>query len=291
MAYPKDIVQPLIDLNLEAALKDINIPPRPLILERIISETQKGEPDLNYLTRIVSADMAVSAGLIKMANSPFFSTLRRVQTIREALMVLGLLAASRAIACISFRQSFPATPAMERFWDSSAKIARLSGWLAQSFTSNALSADDAYTFGLFRDCGIPVMLIKQPLYKDILIKANEEPVAEFTAVEQKFLPTNHTVVGSMMAKSWWLNDETTLSILHHHSLAALDPLTSSIPVDSRYRIALAQLAEYLLQKQTTLCLTREWDKLGAASLDLLGLNEDDLKEITEYSKSVIEADF
>ncbi len=291
MAHPKDLVQPLIDLNLEAALQDINIPPRPLILERIITETQKDEPDLNFLTRIISADMAVSAGLIKMANSPFFSTRRRVQTIKEALMVLGLLAASRAIACISFRHSFPVTPTMERFWDSSAKIARLSGWLAQSFTSNTLSADDAYTFGLFRDCGIPVMLIKQPLYQDILVKANEEPVAEFTAIEQKFLPTNHTVVGNMMAKSWWLNDETTLSILHHHSLAALDPISSPIPVGSRYRIAVAQLAEHLLQRQTTLCHTREWGKLGAASLNVLGLNEGELKEISEYSRSVVEADF
>ena len=291
MAHPKDLVQPLIDINLEAALQDINIPSCPAILKHIITETQKDEPDLNLLTRLISSDLAVAAGLIKIANSPFFSTQRRVQTIREALMVLGLLAVSRAVACISFRQAFPVTPIMVRFWDSSAKIARLSGWLAQSFTSNVLPADDAYTFGLFRDCGIPVMLVKQPQYQDILVKANMEPVAEFTAIEQMYLPTNHTVVGSMMARSWWLNDEITLSILHHHNRASLDPLSSIIPIACRYRIAVAQLAEHLLQKQTTLCNTKEWGKLGTSCLNVLGLKEEELKEISGYSRSVIDADF
>jgi len=291
MAHPKDIVQPLIDINLDVALQDINIPPRPVILERIIAETNKSDPDLNSLTRLISSDMAVAAGLIKISNSPFFSTQRRVQTIKEALMVLGLLAASRAVACISFRHAFPETPVMERFWDSSAKIARLSGWLAQSFASNVLEADEAYTFGLFRDCGIPLMLIRQPQYQDILEKANKEPEASFTSVEEKYLPTNHAVVGSMMARSWWLNDETTLSILHHHNLEALDPASSSLPAANRYRIAIAQLAEHLLQRQTTLCNTREWDKLSSACLNVLGLKEEELQEIAEYSRAVINADF
>lgn len=291
MAYPKDIIQPLIDLNLEAALQDINIPPRPTILENIISETRKDDPDLNFLTRLISSDMAVSAGLIKISNSPFFSTQRRVQTIKEALMVLGLLTASRAVACISFRHAFPETPVMERFWDSSAKIARLSGWLAQSFASNVLGADEAYTFGLFRDCGIPLMLARQPQYQDILEKANKEPEVSFTSVEEMYIPTNHAVVGSMMARSWWLNDETTLSILHHHSLEALDPVSSSLSAGNRHRIAIAQLAEHLLQRQTTLCNTKEWGKLGSACLNVLGLKEEELKEISEYSRTVIEADF
>ncbi|MDH4283814.1 MAG: HDOD domain-containing protein [Gallionellaceae bacterium] len=291
MAYPKDIVQPLIDINLEAALQDINIPPRPAILEHIIAETRKSDPDLNFLTRLISSDMAVSAGLIKISNSPFFSTQRRVQTIKEALMVLGLLTASRAVACISFRHAFPETPVMERFWDSSAKIARLSGWLAQSFASNVLETDEAYTFGLFRDCGIPLMLVRQPQYQDVLERANKEPDASFTSVEEMFLPTNHAVVGSMMARSWWLNDETTLSILHHHNLGVLDPATSPLSIGNRYRIAIAQLAEHLLQRQTTLCNTREWNKLGSACLNVLGLKEEELNEISEYSMTVIDADF
>lgn len=290
MAYTKDLAQPLNDTNLDSALQDISIPPRPLTLERIIKEAKKDEPDLNLLTRLISSDLAVSAGLIKIANSPFFGVQRRVQTIKEALMVLGLLATCRAVACISFRQAFPATPALERFWDSSAKIARLAGWLAQSFTSNTLQADDAYTFALFRDCGIPILLIKQPDYETILAKANEDPVIEFTLVEEMYLPTNHAVVGNLMAQSWWLNDEICLSILHHHNVMALDSPFFPVSIGSRHRIAIAQLSEYLLQKHTSRCGTKEWEKLGPSCLNILGIQAEDLEEIAEYAKPIIEAD-
>lgn len=277
-----------IETQLESSLYKIGIPPRPAILDRIHEQMQKDEPDFNQLTHIISADVALSASLINITNSPYFGFRGRVHSTREALMVLGLNVTSKAIAGIIMRRAFPQSPHLERFWDASARIARLSGWLAQRVTR--LHADDTYTYGLFRDCGIPILLSRYPEYTDILKTANLDAIRNFTEIEDQQLPTNHAVVGYVMAQSWWLPDETVLSIRHHHNVEMLNAPTIPPSMNSRQMIAVAQLAEHLLQQHSGLSMTQEWVKLGAACLHLLKLDETDVKELLSDAIPVIDVE-
>ena len=279
-----------IDTLMEGALKDIAIPPRPAILERISSEMLKDEPDYKRLANIISADVALSAGLIKTANSPFFGYRIRARTINEALMLLGLDVASRVLAGLILRQVFPSSLHLDRFWDSSARIARVSGWLARRVGNHKLRPDDAYTFGLFRDCGIPVLMMRFPEYREILARANSEEKLGFTAIEEAQLPTNHAIVGYSLAHSWWLPEEIYLGIRYHHDAAILATPALTPPLTSRYRIAISQFAEYLVQRQTGLSHTLEWPKLGEACLKLLDIGEDDIEEIVAEAVPVIAAE-
>ncbi len=277
-----------IETQLESSLYKIGIPPRPAILDRIHEQMQKDEPDFNQLTHIISADVALSASLINITNSPYFGFRGRVHSTREALMVLGLNVTSKAIAGIIMRRAFPQSPHLERFWDASARIARLSGWLAQRVTR--LHADDTYTYGLFRDCGIPILLSRYPEYTDILKTANLDAIRNFTEIEDQQLPTNHAVVGYVMAQSWWLPDETVLSIRHHHNVEMLNAPTIPPSMSCRQMIAVAQLAEHLLQQHSGLSTTQEWVKLGAACLHLLKLDETDVKELLSDAIPVIDVE-
>jgi HD-like signal output (HDOD) protein len=279
-----------VDALLESSLKDIGIPPRPAILERISSEMLKDEPDFKRLANVIGADVSLAAGLIKTANSPFFGTRGRVRSVNEALVMLGLDVASRAIAGIILRKVFPASLHLERFWDASARIARLSGWLAKQVGRNKLRQDDAYTFGLFRDCGIPVLLMRFPGYGRVLAAANAEERQGFTAIEDAQLPTNHAMVGCLLAQSWWLPEETCLAIRHHHDVAVIETPSITPPLTSRYRIAMAQLAEHLVQRHSGLSHTNEWPKLGAACLRLLEIDESQVDAIFAESVPILDAE-
>jgi HD-like signal output (HDOD) protein len=281
---------PPIDALLESSLKDIGIPPRPAILERISAEMLKEEPDFKRLANVISADVSLAASLIKTANSPFFGSRSRVRSVNEALTMLGLDIASRAIAGIILRKVFPTSLHLERFWDASARIARLSGWLAQYLGNNKLRPEDAYTFGLFRDCGIPVLLMRFPGYDRILADANQEGQQSFTAIEDAQLPTNHAMVGCLLAQSWWLPEETCLAIRHHHDVTIIGTPSISPPLTSRYRIAMAQLAEHLVQRHSGLSHTHEWPKLGTACLRLLDIGESEVDGILADSVRVMEAE-
>ncbi|MBK7765862.1 MAG: HDOD domain-containing protein [Sulfuritalea sp.] len=279
-----------LDSLMEGSLRDIGIPPRPAILERISSEMLREEPDYKRLATIIGADVALSAGLIKTANSPFFGYRIRARTINEALMLLGLDVASRALAGIILRRVFPNSLHLERFWDASARIARVSGWLARRVGNHKLRPDDAYTFGLFRDCGIPVLMMRFPEYRGILARANSEEELGFTAIEEAQLPTNHAIVGCMLAHSWWLPEEIYLAIRYHHDSAVIATPSITPPLTSRYRIAISQFAEHLVQRHTGLSHTHEWPKLGEACLKLLDIAEDDIEDILAEAVPVIAAE-
>jgi len=265
---------------LDASLRDIGIPPRPQVLDRIQHEMQQETPDFNRLANHISSDVSLAAGLIKTANSPYFGFRTRARTVSQALMMLGLDLSARAVAGLILRKVFGTGPAMERFWDSSARIARVSGWLAQQFERrDGVAPEDAYTFGLFRDCGIPILLRRFPTYAETLRLANNDPKRSFTEVESERHPTHHTLVGSMLAQSWWMPEETCLAIRHHHESAAIRRPGNGQPGATARMIALTQLAELCVQHATHRAQTHEWDKLGEACLDRLQLLEIEIPEL------------
>ncbi len=279
-----NIVQPdseptAVDNLFERSLIDIGIPPCPLILNTFMAEARRDDTDFHDLESILRNDVGLSAGLIKTANSPFFGLRQPVRSVHSALSILGLKASACAVAGIVLRNAFPKAQNLERFWDGSARISRLSGWLALRLDIRGLRADDAYTFGLFRDCGIAVLISHVPDYQKLLGVANAETERSFVAVEQAAIQTNHAAVGSLMAKSWWLPEEISLAIASHHDAQALGSDESALPPASRRLIATAQISEYIVQRRHRLSLTQEWPKLGAPCLKALGLQEQDLEEL------------
>lgn len=271
-----------VDQMIEDAVRDIGIPPRPTALEKINAEMCRDEPDPGRLAAIISADVSLSAGILKTANSPFFGLRTRARTVQQALMLLGMDIACRAAMGLLLRNTFPRVRGLERFWDASARIAQISGWMAGGALRHPdLEAGEAYTFALFRDCGIAVMMRKFPDYGDTLTLANASEDRGFTQIEQDRHPTNHAVVGCLLARSWWLPEHTSLAIRHHHDVPAIAAGSVALPAVSARMIALAQFAERIVQTTSGLSLTREWDKMGSLCLGLLGIDASEEARITE----------
>lgn len=284
----RSAMAPNTEQAIELSLRDIGIPPRPLILDQILEETRRPEPDFRHLSAIISADVALSAGLLRTANSPYFGFETRAKTVMQALIMVGLESASRAIAGLVLRQIFPPLPAIERFWDGSARVARTSGWLVRKLgVHDNVRADDAYTYGLFRDCGIPILMKKFPGYVDILKAANAEPEKSFLAIEQMKCPTNHALVGSLMVHSWLLTDELSDAIRHHHDALTLGAAPQGIPRAAARMAALGQLAEHLVQRSTGMSMTREWDKLGTVCRQILDIDGSQIETLAAEAPAVV----
>jgi HD-like signal output (HDOD) protein len=259
-----------LDRLLEDAVRGIGIPPRPGVLQRISAELARPEVDPVRLGNILSGDVSLSAGLMKLANSPLYG--HRARTVQQALLLLGMDIACRAAAGLALRGAFPLATPLERFWDASARIAQITGWLATQLDACGLSQGDAYSYGLFRDCGIAVMMRRYPDYAETLRSANSDPETAFTEIEMRRHPTSHAVVGCLLARTWWLPESSCLAIRHHHDVPAIAAGSIALPPETTRLIALAQLAEHALQQQSGRSGTREWDKLGPLCLDILGLD-------------------
>ncbi|HEX6735733.1 MAG TPA: HDOD domain-containing protein [Azonexus sp.] len=269
-----------IEARMTIELREIGIPPRPSILARIEEEIGRDSPDFIHLANLLGRDVALAAGVIKIANSPYFAFGKKVPTIQEALLVLGLRVVAKAVAGLALHQAFKHLPNMERFWDSSARTADVSARLARVLGRvNGIRPEDAYTFALFRDCGIPVLMTPFPEYRGVLARANAEPARAFTAVEDEALSVNHAMLGAQLAADWLLPPEIVAAIRHHHDAAALAPDSGVVSPAARTLAAFAEVAEHLIDLDAVQQHSCEWEKLGAASLASLGIDAGQLPEL------------
>ncbi len=99
---------------------------------------------------------------MKSANSPFFALRRKVQSVQQAVAVLGLRNLLKIVYGVVLKQSLGGAdaPQMARFWERSNYNAVVSAYLAGRLPG--ISSDDAYTFGLFHDAGISILMQKFP---------------------------------------------------------------------------------------------------------------------------------
>ncbi|MCG5514115.1 HDOD domain-containing protein [Ectothiorhodospira shaposhnikovii] len=265
------------------AVKDFEIPARPDILTEIQRLRSLPDVALNQFADLIARDVGLSAGVLKMVNSPLFGRSRQITDIHNAVALLGIHSITQLVASQKLRQSITgrACISLEKFWDTATQTAQTMLLLRNHLNLHrTCPADDAYSFGLFRDCGIPIMAIKYPDYRSVLMAANQNPDRVFTEVEEDHYPTNHAVIGYYVASSWNLPQTMTQLILRHHDPSFLDDRQVGRSQKDLY--AISKLAANILSQVKQGSDDCEWPAVSIRVLDHLGL--------TEYDHDVLQAD-
>jgi HD-like signal output (HDOD) protein len=279
----------LIDQELERVATGIGIPPCPAVLTELGSETRKENPSYAKIEQLISRDVGLSAVLLKTVNSPFYGLRNKVSTIKQAVSLLGMKLLTRTVAGLLVRRVFSGkdqAATMERFWDTSAQIAQSASFIAKQLPS--INKEEAYTFGLFQNCGIPILMMRYPAYKQTLARANERADAKFTDEENADIGTDHAVIGYLLTKSWSLPSVISQAIRHHHEYALLEEKTTTVPPDALSLVALGLLADRAVQLFTGRNFSHEWDKGSGAVLGYLGVSKEESDEILEDARHQLE---
>lgn len=256
---------------LRGMLNGVDIPPCPAILIALDAELKKETPDQREVAQLISQDVALSGHVMLIANSPAFSTGRKVDSVMQAITVLGMQSVfSMAVGhLLQVALASGNDVSMERFWDSSAQTARISAELARRL--RCVRPDVAYTFGLFHDCGIPLLVKRFPKTKEVLAKANSCDERRFTEVEDAELGTNHAVVGYFLAKRWHLPEAIAEAVHYHHDYAALEK-PDGLSNTARSLIALCVLAEHIGRIRGSSGGDEEWNKAAPATCAYFNLS-------------------
>lgn len=268
--------------EVDAVLKSIAIPPRPIVVEQMQVELAKDEPDMRRAAHIVSQDVGLTIAVLKTVNSPLYGLTRRADSVEQAVGLIGLRSLTTLVTALAVRSLLKGDSQMlARFYDTSSKRAYAMSRMAK--VTKTVDVGLAQTFGLFCDVGIPLLRNRFPDYVETLKVANTDTERSFTAVEQAAHNTDHALIGAMMAKSWSLPEPVCLAIRLHHDYAVfLDP---KVPREVSRLIALGLVAEVAIQRFARLHSTVEWTKGGdyvAGALVLAPL------EVEEWIEQLIE---
>ena len=262
-------------------LANIVIPPCPRIVLAMVEEARRDEPDLLKLDKLISGDVGLASAVIKSANSPFYGLNHKVQAVKSALQVLGIRSVTSIVTLLALRNALGAQgqasdPFWNDFWDHTNYHAISCARLARQL--RFISTDGAFTFGLFNDCGIPVLVQRFADYRETLQLASTSD-RPFIEIEKERHQTSHTLIGSLLASSWHLPDLVCNAIREHHSF---DLLYGEIPKgqgDIPALVAISLIADYLVDDFLGTPQSMEWQQHGGQAIDFLGVDEDELIEI------------
>jgi len=232
------------DSNISAALGGINIPPRPALLMALQREVRKDDPDFDKIGHLLRRDVGMAGNLLKTANSAFYGTRRHIETIEDAITLVGMNQFSALMTgLITRRVLAQGAMMMARFWDVSEKRSMGMGYVARQ--TRGMAPELAYSFGLFCDIGIPLLKAHFPTYLQTLSAANHGS-ERFTCVEDERHGINHTQAGALLADTWGIAEEVVQAIRLHHSVEALHD--AGIPLAVRRLIAANLLVDRAIQE-------------------------------------------
>jgi len=250
------------DPALDFALRGIVFPPQPHLIAPIMAEMSKAEPDLKAIALLISGDVTLASSLLKMVNSPFYGLSRKVTSVEEAIVMVGIRKTLHMVRALSLSRSFKPMPGMEGFWEDTARNATFALMLAGEL---GLDGDISFLMGLFHDSGILLLMQQQSDYLQVFRQSIESSDFSLAELEYQRYNTDHARVGSVFARYWYLPENIVRAIENHHSPDAFTAFTDR---EIGNLIAIAVLAEDV--NAEFLCQPNfNWARMGQAALSHL----------------------
>jgi HD-like signal output (HDOD) protein len=196
-----------------------HLPTLPAVLAPLLRylEQPPENIDLQQVIELISQDKSLTAQCLHMANSPLFGRLQTVDSVRGAVMALGIRHMREiAVSCsvLKLMPSVRSTLDPSVFWVHSFSCALVSQKLAQRI--RFYNPEKAYLAGLLHDLGIIAILWLAP--DDFcaafdLARCEEIPLHE---AEQRTLGFSHCETGEILAHRWNLAADVSAVVQFHH---------------------------------------------------------------------------
>jgi len=269
----------VLDREAEQIVREIGIPPCPMILTKLMQEMRSDDPDFGKLGKMIGGDVSLAATMLKTVNSPFYGLRSKATSVQQAIALLGLRHVAELVAGLLLRQAFPGgtSDAMDEFWETSSAISQINDLLVRKFKH--VRRDGLQTYALFRDCGMLAMMQKFKSYKPVFPGAKQGPAVSVTALEEMHHKISHARVGYQMAKTWLLPDGVCEAVLRHHDYDALQADGAGLTEQSLQHIALTLAAESIFVKRELNAVSAEWALGGEFALAQMGITQAELDEM------------
>lgn len=189
-------------------------------LSGLLRDERAGAPEVE---KVVRPDPSLTANLLRMANSSYFSPRSRAETVRQAVTLLGVKRTFEIAVGAAMARMIPARlPGYDldakSFWLHCVAVAVLSERLAKE--TRAASPDLLFTAGLLHDVGkLAIATFVARSAPAILVRARAG--VDFVTAEREVLGVDHCEVGARVAEAWKLPAAVAWAARwHHHPTAA-----------------------------------------------------------------------
>ncbi|ALP52011.1 hypothetical protein Tel_02020 [Candidatus Tenderia electrophaga] len=224
--------------------------------------------------RVISRDTALTAQLLRMANSAFYNFPSKVNSISRAITVVGERELRYLVLALSAVRTFSQIPVeiinMASFWRHSVYCGVLARLVASH--CHVLHAERLFVAGLLHDVGMLVMMNRAPEQAKQALSRSEQEGRELPQVERELFGFDHADVGQALLQQWSIPAALCETVGCHHDVGRAE--------EARLDAAIVHIANVMANRaELPADHSGPVPQVDALAWQITGLNEEKITAI------------
>jgi putative nucleotidyltransferase with HDIG domain len=269
-----------------------DLPTLPTVFLKVMSMMRNPNIPMKEIATTLEADPAISVKLLRLINSSFYGLARKVDSVHQAIVLLGANTLKNVVISVSIfksvgdqneQTSFDRTA----FWKHSIACGMVGRFLEDKLDLGR--SEEGFIAGVIHDIG--KIVLDRYFHPDLaaVMKAVDAENLTFHSAERKVLGITHTEIGAHLAEKWQLPEHLVAVIAQHHNIdpesehAKLAAIVHLADITTR-KFSFGSGGDDLIPKTDP----SVWDVLDITEENLAEWNEDMEAEI-DKSKEMLDA--
>lgn len=267
-----------IQQRIQSIIQNVEqLPSLPDVVSKIINMVNDPDVSFKHVADEIAKDQAITANILKLCNSAYFSKGKEISSIDRAIVILGLKEVKDIVVIATTKSVLNKVIvgydlARGELWKHGVAVAMLAKKIATECNQKAI-ADIAFTGGIIHDVGKTVLaLFVQSTFKEILNTVTEKSIT-FQEAEKVVMGFDHQQIGEQVAIKWKFPKVLQSIVRYHH-----EPMNA--PDDHKMIVSIVHIAN-------TLCLMAGigigsdglYHELNYDAIKLLSLKDAELEKL------------
>lgn len=256
-----------VDL-LESVARLDTLPAMPVIAQKLLQldlDTEDGEAQF---LKLIEHDPQIAAKIIGLANAPLYGASRKVLSVADAVMVLGMARVRAVVFGIVLMSTLShgqeGKLKTKELWMHSMSVAVAMSMMARAIPVKQRPLDDhVFLAGLLHNIGYMALNYLDARASDQLHEQLQSVSSNMLLkIENALLGMTHAEIGAALARHWGLPDEVIAVIRDHHNPNADNTAEHKTLVRLAF-LSEKILGEFGVRKYTEQIIRDdEWEALG-----------------------------
>ncbi len=200
--------------------KVIGLPSLPTVVTQLINLVGDPATSARDISQLISADQALTAKILKVANSAFYGFPRKIATVQLAIVVLGFETVKNLGLSVAVLKRFHAGKAhplfdRQQFWEHAIGCGVAARMLVRK--RNRKLEGEAFVAGVLHDIGKLILIEYFPDEFGESLELACDELLTISEAEMKVIGVTHAEIGGWLAEKWNLPESLVQAITYHHN--------------------------------------------------------------------------
>lgn len=200
---------------------DRELPTLSPIVEKVLRLIGNEKVSINELAEVIQNDVSLSFKILKVVNSAFYGFTRKISTLSQAVVILGLSAVKNLALSMSILEIFiknttkgGGSNEFTLFWERSLFSAVAARKL--SLMLKFPEPEEVFMAALLQNIGVLVFIKHFPEEYSLILRESKRTATDSIVMEDQHFGINHTLLGEFLSNKWKLPRKLSIPILRHH---------------------------------------------------------------------------